>query len=199
MDTLTVIASIALTVFISWTLLDAGVLHGNYKKFLELFRKMRPVMFLTNLPVQVLTICVGLFLNSVVGLKWGWTSFLHSDGSTSNVNLIGFSYVWFAPIFAVLIIIAMPLLTLTEEQIFRKGTGGVASVLIRSLIFGLIHMVAGISLGFALALTIPGIWFTYQYKKGGVKRSAAYHLAWNYLLISLLLVALVADLFYTTS
>lgn len=56
-------------------------------------------------------------------------------------------------------------------------------------------MIAGISLGFALALTIPGLWFTLQYKKGGVRRATAYHLAWNYFVIAAALVLTIMTLF----
>jgi hypothetical protein len=195
LDIVITVVSVVFIALISWGLLDAGVLHGNYKKFWSLSRKMRPIMFLTNLPIIVLTIVAGVLLNTGVGLTWGWTSFLHSDGSTSNINMIGFSVPWFAPVFAVLILAAMPLLTLSEERMFREGTQGVVSALIRSFFFGLLHMIAGISLGWALALMIPGLWLSYQYKKGGVERSAAYHLAWNNFMIILLLVALVVSMF----
>jgi hypothetical protein len=190
LDFIKVVGAIAITAFISYSLLDAGFLRGNHKKFFPLVRNLRPMMFLSNLPIQVLTIAAGFTLNSVVGLKWGWTSFLHSDGSTSNVNMIGLQYAWFAPVFALLLIVALPLLANLEEEMFRVGTKGIKSALKRSLIFGLVHMIAGVSLGYALALTIPGLWFTYQYKKGGLARSSAYHLAWNLTLVSLLLLLL---------
>ena len=38
----------------------------------------------------------------------------------------------------------------------------------RSLVFGLAHLPMGIPLGAALALSIGGLWFTYQYFRGGV-------------------------------
>ena len=87
---------------------------------------------------------------------------------------------------------ALPHFAKIEEVLFRSGTKGIGSALIRSLIFGLTHMLAGISLGYALALTVAGLWFSYQYKKGGVERSTSYHLAWNYFLVLILLVVLFA-------
>lgn len=194
MDFWTAIVPIGITLFISYSLFDAGVLHGNYKRFWGLVKQMRPIMLLTTFPIIVLTIAAGVVLNTVVGLKWGWTSFLHSDGSTSNINMIGFSYLWYVPVFATLIILAMPHLTMLEEVTFRHGSKGFKSIMIRSLIFGLVHMIAGISLGFALALTIPGLWFSYQYKKGGIERSAAYHLVWNYAIVLVLLITIASTL-----
>jgi hypothetical protein len=156
LDIWTLVISVGITAVISWQLYEVGIRHGNYKKFWAHIKRMRPIMFLTNLPVQVVTIVTGSILTNVVGLKWGWTSFLHSDGSTSNVNMIGFSFIWFVPVFTILIILALPHLAMFEEQMFREGTRGLGSSLIRSTLFGLMHLIAGISFGYALALIIPG-------------------------------------------
>lgn len=181
---------IAITAYITWTLYDAGIRKGRYKVAFEIIRSLRLHMFLANVPFIVLVVAAYYFFVEILGLSWGWTSLLSSDGSTTNVNMIGLQYAWFVPVFAVLLIMALPILAQFEEELFRKGTKGLASTLIRSTIFGLVHMIAGISLGAALALIVAGLWFTYQYKRGGVVRSTAYHLAWNYTLIGIAIIAI---------
>lgn len=81
---------------------------------------------------------------------------------------------------------------LGEEELFRDGTRNWRHVLPRSLVFGLMHLLPGVPIAAALALTIAGLWFTRQYFRGGVARSTTYHLAWDYELVDVVTIALVA-------
>ncbi|HVA90008.1 MAG TPA: hypothetical protein VNL71_09200 [Chloroflexota bacterium] len=82
-----------------------------------------------------------------------------------------------AAIYAPLAILALPLLAWWEEDIFRRGTTGVRSACIRSLLFGLLHVTAGVSLGICLALGCAGYVFTLVYWRALRDPHAADHRA----------------------
>lgn len=107
-----------------------------------------------------------------------------------NIILEPLAYRWLAVPFLLLLLFVLPSLAAAEERLFRQGTRGWRQGLVRSLIFGLAHWPMGIPLGAALALSIGGLWFTYQYFRGGVARSTIYHLTYNLLAILLIVLLL---------
>ncbi len=70
---------------------------------------------------------------------------------------------WLAVVYAPLAMLALPLLAWWEEDIFRGGTGGLASAGKRCTLFGLLHLTAGVSLGICVALGCAGFVFTLVY------------------------------------
>lgn len=176
--------SIPLTTLITLSLVYQLKGKGQVRQSLNIMRSIRPIMVLTNLPVIAVLTTVGIALSSLPILGWSWSALVTNNGS--NINLIGLQFAWFAPFFALLLIVVLPLLAQFEEHTFRAGTFDWKHGIKRSIVFGLVHTLAGISLGFALALIIAGLWFTRQYFKGGVERSTAYHTAWNLTLVGLL-------------
>src|SRR5581483_1968633 len=108
-----------------------------------------------------------------------------------NIILEPLAYRWLAVPFLLLLLFVLPSLAAAEERLFRQGTRGWRQGLVRSLIFGLAHWPMGIPLGAALALSIGGLWFTYQYFRGGIARSTVYHLTYNLLAILLIVLLLV--------
>lgn len=57
--------------------------------------------------------------------------------------------------------------------------------------FGLVHCLAGIPVFAGLALSLGGLWFTYQYFRGGVEASTVHHLTYNLLIMAAIAVFLV--------
>ncbi len=80
-----------------------------------------------------------------------------------NTATIGLLTPWLLPFYAPILAFALPILAWIEELVFRQGTRGWRDALWRSLIFGLVHLTAGVSLGPCLALTGPGLVFTIVY------------------------------------
>ncbi|MGH2345262.1 MAG: hypothetical protein ACRDG4_08550 [Chloroflexota bacterium] len=70
---------------------------------------------------------------------------------------------WLAVVYAPLAVLALPLLAWWEEDIFRRGTRGIASACLRCTLFGLLHLTAGVSLGICIALGCAGFVFTVVY------------------------------------
>lgn len=97
-------------------------------------------------------------------LDWSLGS-LFDVGGAAGVN--GFAIPLGTPLLALLYappaLLALPLLAWWEEDIFRRGTRGLRSALIRSTLFGLLHITAGVSLGSCIALGAAGLVFSAAY------------------------------------
>jgi hypothetical protein len=118
---------------------------------------------------------------------FGW-----GDGSgQGNIMFSGLKWKYYAMLFLPVLLFALPSLAKYEEDDFREGTRGWADGVKRSIKFGLIHLIVLIPLGAALALSIGGLWFTYQYFKGGVERSTVYHSVYNSIVVAVLFVTVV--------
>jgi hypothetical protein len=74
------------------------------------------------------------------------------------------------------------------QRIFMKWA--FSGWVLRSLTFGLVHCLAGVPLGVGLAITLAGLWFSWQYKKGGIERSTIYH-STNNLIAAILILAVI--------
>lgn len=179
--------------------------QGRASDTLRWYRALRPAMFLTSAGVLTVVIvaAVGLLSLPIPLLSWGWWSVVAAQAGDQsaggNIVTAPFSYPLLIPAFLALLVLVLPRLASTEELMFRRGTRDWRDGALRSLGFGLIHMIVGVPVAVALALSIGGMWFTRQYFLGGVQRSTLYHLAYNCLAFGLLTVALVASLLPTSS
>jgi hypothetical protein len=91
-------------------------------------------------------------------------------GVGGDAGMNGFAIPLVHPIlvflYAPVAMLALPLLAWWEENIFRRGTRGIASAVRRSTVFGLLHLTAGVSLGACIALGCAGFVFTLVYWHG---------------------------------
>lgn len=186
MSWVSVVVLLAVVASLIQALWGRGRLTENW----ALVRTLHVRPFLTNLvPIAaVLAAFAGLY--QLPWLQWGWWTLVSGTPGNAMVSAATGSLWVFAP-FLVLLAVAMPQLVLAEEEVFRSGTRSWTHAVRRSLVFGLIHLVPGVPIAAALALTIAGLWFTRQYFRGGVARSTTYHLAWNYELIAVAAAALI--------
>lgn len=161
------------------------------------FRHFAPVPLVLTGVVVVATL-----LLQVPGLSWGWWTAI---GGTGNVIVGGSdrpglgAVTWLAPVlFITLLIPLLPLFAEREEHMFREGAEdwSMARRARRAVEFGLVHLIMGIPIGVALALSVGGGYFTWAYMRGfrrggrdeAVMESTRSHLAYN---ATILVVALV--------
>lgn len=117
---------------------------------------------------------------------FGW-----GDGNGgANLTFSGLQWKWYALIYLPVLMYALPSLAKYEEEKYRQGTRNWKHGVLRSIRFGLAHLIMMIPFGTALALSIGGLWFTHQYFKGGVQRSTTYHALYNSMLVAVLFASL---------
>jgi len=110
-----------------------------------------------------------LLLSLVPPLRFGWWTLLGGQGNIvfgTTKQTSGTTWEVALPVvFVLLLLPALPLLVEAEERRFRLGAEGwtTGRRLLRGLQFGLLHLVVGIPMAAALALTLGGWWFTWVY------------------------------------
>lgn len=110
-----------------------------------------------------------LLLSLVPPLRFGWWTLLGGQGNIvfgSTEQTAGTMWEVLVPVvFVLLLLPALPLLVEAEERRFRAGAEGWSTGrrAWRGLQFGLLHLVVGIPVAAALAITLGGWWFTWVY------------------------------------
>lgn len=152
-------------------------------------------------------IVVATALVQIPGLSWGWWSMLGGVGNPvfgSSDATTGTVWEWLIPvIFIGLLLPALPLFAYAEERIFRSGAEGwsCGKRVLKCTQFGMVHALIGIPLGAAMALSIGGAYFMRVYlreystrhsRRDATLESAAAHTAYNAIVITLVVVAIVA-------
>jgi hypothetical protein len=139
--------------------------------------------------VVALVVVTGFVLTTAwpAGFGWSWLSLLArpQDGPEPGRNLMaeGLRIPGFAYLFVALLLLNVPRLAKNEERAFRQGVRGWRTAAFESLKFGMAHCLVGVPIGFGLALALAGAWFAWQYSKGGLRRSTAYHALHNWILL----------------
>jgi hypothetical protein len=160
------------------------------QKYWYLFRGMRPLLIAQAVGVVAVTIGVAFALYLAFPfLNRSWLYLLPGMQAT-NVAVMPLRYRCVAPIFLAILALSLPELAWDEEITYRRGTRDWRHAIFRSLRFGLAHCVVGVPLFVGLALTLPGLWFTHQYFRGGVERSATHHAAYNLVVLAAVAVTL---------
>ena len=153
---------------------------------------------------------------AVFGLLWlapplrvGWWSLLGGEGNIvfgTTEQTTGTVWEVLVPlVFLALLLPALPLLVEAEERRFRRGaeTWSNGKRFVRGLQFGLVHLVVGIPVAAALALSVGGWWFTWVYlrahRRTGSQNAALAESTRAHLGYDLVVVALVALSFGLTA
>lgn len=158
---------------------------GNARATWHYFKRVNWKSLLASLPVLAAMIVLSEFFNGSPLLNRSWL--YHFQNESANLNTAAFHIPIWGWLAAGLLILSLPDICATEERFFRGGTCNWWNAVPRSLAFGFMHCLVGVSLGTGLALTGAGLWFTLQYFKGGLERSTTYHLSYNLIICTLLL------------
>jgi hypothetical protein len=172
---------------------------GGLKEDMAVFKGRSLVDWAEMIAGDLLSIAAlfGCYYLSTFGpkfLHWSWISLLATKGEQpqgANQMIVGATIPYFGIAFLLLLFVNLPRLAANEEEVYRDGTKNWLDAIPRSLRFGLMHMIVGVPLWCGLALSLPGLWFTRQYFKGGVERSTMAHAIYNMMLASVLLVFVV--------
>jgi len=142
-----------------------------------------------------ITITATLFLRSFNPklMNFSWLNIFNVEGT--NINLTGMNIPYFGIAFCILLLAILPVLAESEEKVFRVGTKNWIDGTIRSVCFGLVHCLVGIPIGWGLAITIPGMYFTYKYFRGGLRLCSQAHFQYNLIAVSILLLFQINDTF----
>jgi hypothetical protein len=177
------------------------------RRWLFIVRGLRLRHFLLAPVVLVGVVLVMVLLLQIPGMDWGWWTAIGGNGNViigSSSRAPGFWGRVLPLVFLVVLLPLLPLLAEREERLFRLGaeSWSTGRRVRRSVEFGLVHLVMGIPIGVALALSVGGLYFTWAYLRGyregggdpeaGVAESTRAHLAYNLVVLGLAFVALVS-------
>lgn len=146
------------------------VLVRETPRCLAYYRSLAPWDWLPALGAALLALAATLSIGSLLPLPrqsildWSLGS-LFQVGAAAGMNgfAVPLGVPWLAACYAPPALLALPLLAWWEEDIFRRGTGGWRSALVRSALFGALHVTAGVTLGACCALGAAGLVFTWVY------------------------------------
>lgn len=191
-----------------WPIVRSRVSRMRWLRLWSLFR-------LRSVPLALLVLCavvaLGLALVSLGPvLSFSWISMVGGSGSLATGGIATSASTDHGPGLVVLsvfvfgaFLILIPQLAHIEERWFRRGaehrTRG--RRLFLAVAFGLSHMVVGVPLGFALALTVLGLACTAVYTRAFARRqsradavlaSTSFHVTYNatvaFVLVSLIVI-----------
>lgn len=182
--------NVVIAALIAYAVYQAAFGRDQFRKNWSIIKRYRPIHLVTSLPVIALTFIVGNVLTLEIPyfdknpFLWlaSWLFGYGNGNGGANVVATGFQWKWYVVCFLPVFLFAIPSFAEFEEEKFRKGTMNWKNGAVRSVGFGLAHLIALIPIGVAFALTIGGLWFTHQYFKGGTARSTIYHAAYNSIL-----------------
>lgn len=187
----------------------------------SIYFKSGILTYLRAFGIVVITITLGiiLYLNAPEFLKWGWGSLVFENSGNvalqpldtasqvgqkvSEIQGNTFDYRWlFMGLVWMTFMLILPFWAEAEEKIFRQGVHDWKGMAINSIKFGLVHLIMGIPICWALMLSVPGFLFACRYKysyhrhlnkfknetqaqEAGVRASTADHTIYNAILITL--------------
>src|SRR3954470_9612529 len=134
-------------------------------------------------------------LYTIPPLRFGWWTAIGGTGNIvtgGTTRTAGTALEWLVPlVFLALLAPALPLFAEREELIFRRGAEhwSFRRRTTQGVKFGLVHLIMGIPIAVALALSVGGWYFTWAYLRGfrrshgdqhaAVMESTRTHLAYN--------------------
>lgn len=177
------------------------------QRYREIVRGLRLHHFARAPLALAAVLIVATALLQVPGLDWGWWTAI---GGTGNVIVGGSTrsslgpIEWIAPVVFVSVLIPLlPLFAEREEHVFREGAEdwSTGRRVRRSVEFGLAHLIMGIPIGVALALSIGGGYFTWAYmrafrqagRQAAVLESTRTHLGYNLTIVGVAAVSLLTS------
>jgi hypothetical protein len=186
-----------------------------------------PLTYLRAFGMAVLTVALAMaaYEHAPAVLRWGWFSLLGTGGGSAVTqplvrtgSHLGIGSAIATTLVYLAFVLAMPFIAQREEQIFRAGRDRWPDICLRSVLFGLSHLIVGIPIIVALVLSVPGFLLAARYRyvffrsiesgmsrdaaiDAGVRSSTQDHSLYNVFLITFvflgLLFAILSELLFT--
>jgi hypothetical protein len=175
---------------------------------MEIVRGLRLRHFLPVPLVVTLVLVAAVVLTAIPPLGFGWWTAIGGYGNPVfgvTDRTVGTPFEVIVPIvFIVLLVPALPLLVEREEVLFRLGAESWSTPkrVGKAVLFGLVHALVGIPIGFALALSIGGGHFLLGYvrafrrtgsRAAALLESTRLHLAYNATIVAVVVAVLGVD------
>jgi hypothetical protein len=191
------VAQYAWCALLTWMLIR-GMKVGKFAEALAVARQVTPGILGLNVVVIGATVAVAVLLDQLFPwLDRSWLYLLPGfHNHATNVAMIPLHIKYFGFAFLLLLAVNIPQLAQAEEVKYRGNTVDWRDGMVRSVRFGLAHCVVGVPLYAGLALTVGGLWFTYQYLQGGVDRSTLHHATYNWIVLMAAMAVAVALIFH---
>jgi hypothetical protein len=176
------------------------------ERTLVIVRGLRLHHFLLAPLAMAAVVVVASVLFQVKPLQFGWWTALGGTGNIitgSTTRTHGTALEWLVPaFFLTLVFPLLPLFAAREEEMFRLGAEHwtLSRRIRRGLEFGLVHLVMGIPIAVALALSVGGWYFTGAYLRGYRRTASAWeammertrsHLAYNLEIVTIAILVLI--------
>ncbi len=172
---------IGICIYLIWNSIRT-ILKPEKEDQLHYYKHLRLDLFILGAIFVFIVYCASIGISSIhpiLGRNIFGIIFFIFNGETETADASKWVYFVFSAVFVALIP-QLPKLAHSEEIQFRKGTNNWPHGIVRSIKFGLIHMTSFyVPLSIALALSIPGLYFTQKYFSGGVDESTKAHLHYN--------------------
>ena len=129
-------------------------------------KDLKPKHFLIGTLSIISVLATGtLLIRYIPGMQFGWLTWLASQASETQTGQTVESspFLWVTIVILILIFsIVLPKFAFLEEEKFRKPYVWATKPiqLVQALKFGIAHLIMGIPIGAALALSIGGVFFT---------------------------------------
>lgn len=169
-----------------------GYIPASAKMSWWVYAQVRPLQVLEDIGLVVVVLLVMGGLTSLHPVFTWWLGRLFklkSDGT--NINLMPIRVPILGPIYLFLLAFVLPVICYWEETIFRQGTHDWKDAIVRSLLFGFVHMLVGVPLGAAIALSVAGLWLSICYLQGGILLSTVHHTTYDLIILTILFLGLV--------
>lgn len=177
-----------LTMLVFWVLIMAVM--NNYRRWryaVDVWRGFNIIR------LSRVTLLVGMILGAAGALAWafpilsqGWASLIGHQGNIILIPLTSGLEPGAMPVEGaprgilsppptlisggILLLLAIPFIAEYEERFFRKGREAWPQLIGQAVIFGPLHIIAGIPVAAGLALILPGLWYGYRYRVAIVDR-----------------------------
>lgn len=175
----------ALMAYLSWIAYGFNYIFWNHLFSADLLQHF--ALIVGNLGLMAAIAGTILFLRNLNYRFLEWR-LLHI-----NINFVPLEYKSLRFIFIPAIFYNFPLFAFIEEYIFRDGLGmwptvTAWDVVWRSVVFGLIHCVGGVTIRSGLALTLAGLAFSVIYLMSGLGMATLFHFHYNTLAFTFMLI-----------